>query len=83
MITGNEPITPLQDKGFPSRFSMVMNDEERLCSGLTIRQYYAGLAMQGIMSGLGEHKISDYKTIANASVSMAEHLIAELNKEKP
>jgi hypothetical protein len=45
--------------------------------GITIREYYAGLAMQGF---LGNSRLqADYKKTAEACVQMADALIAALN----
>ena len=43
-----------------------------------LRVYYAGLAMQGLVSTVSVHN-SDY--LAKISVKVADYLIAELNKE--
>ncbi len=60
IITGDEPAMP--HGGF----------EER---GLTIRQYFAAMAMQGLLAN------SDYQTnISDGAVKCADALIAELNK---
>lgn len=50
--------------------------------GLTIRQEFAARAMQGIIGSemiIGKHSYND---VAAASVTMADALIAELNKPK-
>lgn len=47
--------------------------------GMTLREYYAGLAMQGIISACGDRQSSD-KTIAYWAVQKADALIAELAK---
>lgn len=54
--------------------------------GLTIRQRFAAMAMQGLLS-CGDHNQPDLKgwderaSIAGYSVQMADALITELNKE--
>jgi hypothetical protein len=47
--------------------------------GLTKREYFAGLAMQGY---LNERHSLDNKTLAEWSVKMADALLAELEKTK-
>jgi len=51
-ITGNEPVKTLVYKEeYPSpRGNGIYQERQKIIYGLTIRQYYAGLAMQGIMS---------------------------------
>ena len=45
--------------------------------GMTLRQYYAGLAMQGMMP-FNWHK--EYKDVALVAFAMADAMIAEGNK---
>lgn len=71
-ITGNEPINPTiwDDRNVP----YFLRDHD----GLTVRQYYAGLAMQGLLAmGFTE---GDEVIIAKVSVSLSDALITELNK---
>lgn len=46
--------------------------------GLTKREYFASMAMQGFLS---EGEVSEIKTIAVLSVQMADALIEQLNKQ--
>jgi hypothetical protein len=48
--------------------------------GITLRQYYAGLAMQGICSNSSTEVKPYAKEIAFISVELADALINELNK---
>jgi len=48
--------------------------------GLTIRQYYAGLAMQGLLAAHPEENAFNYEQTAISSVDFADALIAALNK---
>ena len=75
MITGNEPITALQDGGYPSNKSVIENDT---CIGLTIRQHFAAMAMQGFVQ---HDKAETFTSIAEGAVKMADALINELNKK--
>ena len=78
-ITGNEPAMPVIES----------KDSVSIDPGLTIRQQFAMVAMQGILSkeSWAEriHTESGSATlaidIAQASVKMADLLIEELNKE--
>jgi len=90
MITGNEPAHPFE--------SATENDLLNThLTGLSIRQYYAGLAMQGILSTLSNKEALKILAIgmkatkeelqhaevivARASLQHADALIAELNKQ--
>lgn len=53
------------------------------CDGLTKREHFAGLAMQGFMQGFianPDRQVSD-QIIANASTRLADALIAALNEK--
>ena len=50
--------------------------------GLTKREYFASLAMQGILSQARLKTIDDYKAIVTGSIIIADKLIKQLN-EKP
>ena len=59
--------------------------------GLTKREYFAGLAMQGIMASLTEMRVSGNSTlhfhdadkdIAREAVSIADAVLKELDKPK-
>lgn len=51
--------------------------------GMTLRQYYAGLAMKAYAGSSRNGNPIDYSENAKNAVNMADALIAELNKEKP
>lgn len=48
--------------------------------GMTMRRYYAGLAMQGFCSAGPWPEIVTIETVAGLSVKFADALIAELKK---
>ena len=51
--------------------------------GLTKREYFAGLAMQGLLAHTGSFgEPGSPGVLANRSVEMADALIAELNKKE-
>lgn len=66
MTYANDPINPIE------------NPMSGPVLGLTKREYFAALAMQGMISA-STHGFS-FSVLASESVSMADALIAELNK---
>jgi len=74
-LTGEEQITPTltydETSGKPNGHLL----------GLTIRQHFAAMAMQGILSsGIGctndkESGLTDHKSVSEAAVNYADHLI--------
>lgn len=82
MKNGDQPITPLygadktlfQAEGIDSSYLKQAN----LLTGLTKREYFAGLAMA---SFFGKSVLPDDKT-AKVCVEMADALLAELAKEQ-
>lgn len=71
MIKGNEPINSIPD----------LNNHPSSWYGLTKREYFAAMAMQGI---LGNPYMKNYpkNKIAEESVAMADALINALNEQK-
>lgn len=73
-------------------FDPAFPNPQRGVPGLTAREYFAGLAMQGHLAGLdfdsackfnamcAKHGFSSEEGIAKASVSYADALLAELAK---
>lgn len=49
--------------------------------GMTLREYYAGLAMQGMLCG-DIHITKDFDFIIKKSIEYADTLIAELEKKE-
>ena len=88
-ITGNEPAMPMQSVGFDvaskdisfpnGKYDFLVNFK-----GLTIRQQFAAMAMQAVISNHG-NPVNDAEAeyISAICVQMADALINELNKEKP
>lgn len=68
MTYPNEPIYPIIDLGV---------------NGLTKREYFAGLAMQGLVNHFVYNYNVDAEKLAAVAVKMADALIAELNKTNP
>lgn len=74
-ITGNEPVMPTTNS---------INGGELNESGLTIRQQFAAMAMQPVISNHGNPvNNAEAEYISAICVQMADALINELNKEKP
>jgi len=81
MITGNEPA--FSKAAFYHPDGGVDSPQE----GMSIRQYYAGLAMQGLVANpqhrkiyQGESYLMPSEVYAEQAVSLANALIKELNK---
>lgn len=70
MITGNEPARPATD---------VNNETGGFIhyGGLTIRQHFVAMAMQGILSSSADRGVN---FVVSQSVKIADALITELNK---
>ena len=71
-ITGNEPAMP------------TANSDRGIDFGLTIRQHYAGLAMQGIVSNFflqSEMGKGMNEAFAKDAVALADALIEALNED--
>ena len=71
-ITGSEPISPIVGNSIETR-------------GLTIRQYYAGLAMQGFIASTNWADFtgtdSQLEALVELSVKSSDKLIEQLNKD--
>ena len=84
-ITGNE-------LAMPAATSEVVDMEEEVKKyhpGLTIRQHFAAMAMQGLLSNSEitektyyNDETDFYNSYAGSAVGMADALIVELNKDK-
>lgn len=82
-ITGNEAAFPYQYKG-KNQFDW---DEIKYGYGMTLRQYYAGVAMQGLCANhkwtetINGDDWDEYQDrLTEASVSIADAIIVALNK---
>lgn len=76
----DEPrITEPNAKAFPSTAPL---SSERQEPGLTKREYFASLAMQGILAKIEWPTPDERSEIARRAVSFADLLITELNKAK-
>jgi hypothetical protein len=82
-ITGNEPAMPMNEEDT----DRIKEYPDALFPGLTIRQHFAAMAMQGLLyqnlpvdRALNESSNSQLNACVSASVKCADALIAELNK---
>ncbi len=73
-MTDNDGIFPAFPQ-HPEQFTQT-------ASGLTKREYFAGLAMQGLLAYVGDDVRRINMEIAASSVRLADCLILELAKEK-
>jgi len=82
MTNGNESASPLTagllDKQQQGHFN---NAGERRPFGLTKREHFAAMAMQGIISIENALNCLSYENMAERSVDAADALIKALNKQ--
>ena len=73
-VFGNDPINPASEIEYSNGGTQTIN-----YLGLTKREYFAAMAMQGLLStNRANHGAED---IAFVSVNLAEELIKALNKD--
>jgi hypothetical protein len=78
MKYGNKPINPISQEMATTKDEYGnKNQWMPITYGMTLREHFASLAMQGIMSNEGGF---DPLVVAKNSVLMADALIEELNK---
>lgn len=70
MTLHNEPAFPMLDPN--SNYSQY---------GLTKREYFAAMAMQGFLSSWGKHDVDSFKGICTDAVFIADELIEQLNNQ--
>lgn len=82
MNNGEQPIYPDPMRGADQSFSN--QQPEELPRGLTKREYFAGLAMQGFMSYEFAAHAQDADGVAKSAVKYADALLKalETNKEQ-
>lgn len=51
--------------------------------GLTIRDYFAAMAMQGLLAGHGTERRVYHESVASEAVKSADALLNELSKPQP
>ena len=78
MENGNEPINPCKIEGRQG-YGCTLTRSDRNMYGLTKREYFAALAMQGFCMW---EAFTPEKDVAEASVRQADALLEELSKTK-
>lgn len=59
---------------------MITGNEPANERGITIRQHFAAMAMQGFLAGYGGQGWVTYSSMTDAAVDVADQLIKSLNK---
>ena len=77
MENGKESVYPTE-KWVDSGNALIDNFKVKT-SGITKREYFAGLAMQGLLSNIGTNKWADDK-ICKESIMYADMLLEALSK---
>lgn len=87
-ITGNESAMPAVTTEVID-MRVIEQEVKRYHPGLTIRQHFAAMAMQGLLSNSEitektyyNDETDFYNSYAGSAVGMADALIVELNKDK-
>lgn len=81
MKNADKPINPIfEDNLIDPGYS---NNTQLIClnNGLTKREYFAGLAMQGILANSGLNNIKE-ENVAEISVLCADKILEELENTK-
>jgi hypothetical protein len=79
MTNGNESINPIIQQHKPN----IQAQHERFeCTsiGLTKREYFASMAMHGLLVGINDSNYENYERIAQMAVMQSDAIINELNK---
>ena len=80
MKNSDMPIAPLvNDNGHPLHASHIAWDNKPLALGLTKREHFAGLAMQGFISA-GVNWMPSASEIAELSIKYAEEVLRQLGE---
>jgi hypothetical protein len=75
----NQPAFPISEEATDR-----IIDEVRIFTGLTKREYFAGLAMQAFVSNPSFYQgYSSDATMAQQAVNLADALLLELSKPQP
>lgn len=83
MKNGEQPINPIYNsEGFIANTKDI--SKEHGANGLTKREYFAALAMQGLCVNAGRngHEFKYPKKIAQTAIEVADNLLSELEKEE-
>lgn len=72
-------MTP-EELGNEKAFPLISPDGTGVNQGMTLREYFAAKAMQGLLASTDYDKEWDYMIIAKRSREIADHLLTELAK---
>ncbi len=84
MITGNEPIHP-ESMAVDPHGNVYKSENYINLSGLTIRQHFAAMAMQGMLTcrnGFSGNEHGEADNLAKCAVIQADALIEALNSNQ-
>jgi hypothetical protein len=79
MKNGEQPITPCIIKG-KQGFGSQPTISDKEVYGLTKREYFAGLAMQGIMTNVSYPLGIKTEIVASKSIELADELLKQLGE---
>ena len=82
MKNADTPTYPIVDRdGFPTNKKFITDSFDDCFIGLTKREYFAGLAMQGILANSSLNNLKE-ETVAEISVLCADKLLENLENTK-
>lgn len=72
----------MENKDMPAMPFLPTQDRHDRTSGLTKREYFAGLAMQGLMVNVGRNgfHMEEMRSVADKALDAADALLEELSK---
>jgi hypothetical protein len=83
MTNPNDPISPIVADERMSEYSdMPPTMMSVISCGITKREMFAAMAMQGYLSAIGQYGMVPEKDVADSAVRFADALIVALNKEE-
>ena len=86
MKNADKPINPTTSQKINETefFEYELPDRQRQYSGLTKREYFAGLAMQGLMSSFTENAENGFygtKEVVSTAIEYADELLKQLEEK--
>jgi len=70
----------MTDNSEPAFPQLIMSGPAHSSSGMTLRDYFAGQALAGVMAGLQNRKPHSVRTMATACYAAADAMLAEREK---
>lgn len=62
--------------------SLLPPDWRQTYPGMTLRDWFAGRAMQGLLAAWGHHDVEDFREIASDAYNVADAMLVERAKEQ-